>query len=121
LCEIALERLPAVGVAIGEGLVGIFPLDLPDTMTVAVGVPLPKNAHLPDGLAELELPGGGWASTLHVGPYDALALAYTALFERIAELGHETVGPVEEIYLSTLDTPPPDEPVTRLAVPLAEP
>lgn len=119
LCDAVSERLASAGVGAGEALVAIFPLDLTDTVTVAVGASLPAHRPLPDGLTEWSLPGGAWAGTVHVGPYDALALAYAALFERLAELGHDALGPVEETYLTPSPSTPPEEIVTRLAVPVS--
>jgi effector-binding domain-containing protein len=65
------------------------------------------------------LPGGPWATTLHVGPYPQLPLAYTALLEHVREHGHHPVGPVTETYLTDPSTAEPDELVTRVAVALS--
>lgn len=95
----------------GRGeLVAVFPLDLTDTMDVTVGVPAADGTTV--------LPGGAWASTLHVGPYAQLPLAYTALLEHVRERGHEARGPVTETYLTDPRTAAPDELVTRLSVAL---
>ncbi len=67
-------------------------------------------------MEQYDLPGGAWASTLHVGPYSALPLAYTALLGRVADLGHEADGPVTETYLADPQRTPADELVTALAV-----
>ena len=45
-----------------------------------------------------ELPGGSFATLLHVGPYETLGLAYHALHVFAQERGHERRGPVREIY-----------------------
>ncbi len=91
-------------------LVAVFPLDLAEEFDVTVGVP---GAGRP-------LPGGAWASTVHVGPYATLPLAYTALLEHVRERGHTAAGPVTETYLADPTTAAPEELVTRLAVALAE-
>lgn len=106
LCRRALTVLPP-----GD-LLAIFPLDLTATFTLTVGVP----AAIPAGAVERELPGGDWASTLHVGPYEELTLAYAALLEHVRERGHEPAGPIVETYLTDPETTPPTELVTRLAV-----
>ena len=81
-------------------------------MDVLVGV-----ARAADGLPEAQvLPAGNWATTLHVGPYELLSVAYTALLEGVRERGHDAVGPVVETYLTDPSTSGPDELVTRLAV-----
>jgi DNA-binding transcriptional MerR regulator len=107
------SRLAALVPLVKAPFVAVYPLDLADAMDVAVGVP--TNPTEP-ALEQYDLPGGGWASTLHVGPYSALPLAYTALLGRVGELGHETTGPVTETYLADPQHTPADELVTALAV-----
>ncbi|WP_142054658.1 MerR family transcriptional regulator [Pseudonocardia kunmingensis] len=108
LCRAVLRA----GVVPGRApLVAVFPLDLVDEFDVLVGVPAP------DG--DAALPGGPWATTLHVGPYPHLPLAYTALLEHVREHGHRAVGPVTETYLTDPSATGPDELVTRVAVALA--
>ena len=92
-------------------LVAVLPLDLVDEFDVLVGVPAA------DG--DAVLPGGAWATTLHVGPYPQLPLAYTALLEHVRGHGHRPVGPVTETYLTDPSTAEPQELVTRVAVALA--
>ncbi len=101
----------ALCVRAGAGdLVAVFPLDLADTMDVTVGVSAPDGA--------IVLPGGAWASTLHVGPYAQLPLAYRALLEHVRDRGHEARGPVTETYVNDPRTAGPADLVTRLAVAL---
>jgi DNA-binding transcriptional MerR regulator len=101
----------------GENLVALFPLDLEDSYEVFAGVAAPGD--VPAGVVERELPGGAWASTLHVGPYAECPLAYAALLEHVRERGYEPLAPVAETYLNDPSQVPPHELVTRLAVPLA--
>ncbi|WP_142099836.1 MerR family transcriptional regulator [Pseudonocardia cypriaca] len=107
LCRLVLRELADAGRA---PLVAVFPLDLVDEFDVQVGVPSAGG--------ETALPGGSWATTLHVGPHPQLPLAYTALLEHVRELGHRPAGPVTETYLTDPDTAGPDEMVTRVAVAL---
>jgi DNA-binding transcriptional MerR regulator len=107
LCRAVLRDVARAGRA---PLVAVFPLDLVDEFDVQVGVPAA------DG--ETALPGGPWATTLHVGPYPQLPLAYTALLEHVREHGHRPVGPVTETYLTDPSTAEPEELVTRVAVAL---
>lgn len=107
LCRAALR------VVSGRGpVVAVLPLDLDEDMDVTVG--------LPDGKGDdaALLPGGPWASTLHVGPYAQLPLAYTALLEHVREHGHLARGPVAETYLTDPSVAAPAELVTRVAVAL---
>lgn len=107
LCRRAIAATTARG-----PLVAVFPLDLAEEFPVTAGLP----SEVPD----VVLPGGPWATTLHVGPYPELPLAYSALLEHVRERGHEAVGPVSETYLTDPSTAPPEELVTRIAVLLRE-
>lgn len=100
------------GFPTGEPLTAVFPLDLTDAFDVTVGVP--------GAPAEIVLPGGPWAATLHVGPYPQLPLAYAALLEHVREHGHHPVGPVTETYLTDPSAAVPDELVTRISVRLGD-
>jgi DNA-binding transcriptional MerR regulator len=93
--------------------VAAFPLDLDERFEVFVGVAPPPDVV---GLEPVELPGGTWATTLHVGSYATLALAYRALLDRSAELGVEPVAPFTETYLNDPTAAPESELVTALAV-----
>ena len=55
-----------------------------------------------------DLPGGPAAVTVHVGPYDAIKTAYTALHDWLEEHGSEPDGDTWEVYLTdpTLDHDP---------------
>jgi effector-binding domain-containing protein len=55
-----------------------------------------------------DLPAGPAAVTVHVGPYDAIAPAYTALHNWTREQGVEPAGDVWEVYFSdpTVDRDP---------------
>jgi DNA-binding transcriptional MerR regulator len=97
-----------------EPLVGVFPLDLTDEFTASVGVAAAAGA----SDVTVTLPGGPWAATLHVGPYEELPLAYTAVLEHVRALGHQAKGPVTETYLTDPSTATPEEYVTRVAMPL---
>jgi DNA-binding transcriptional MerR regulator len=107
LCREALRSGAVSGRA---PLVAVFPLDLVDEFAVTVGVPATGG--------DAALPGGPWATTLHVGPYPQLPLAYTALLEHVREHGHRPAGPVTETYLTDPSTAEPEELVTGLAVAL---
>jgi DNA-binding transcriptional MerR regulator len=107
LCRVVLRELAEAGRA---PLVAVFPLDLVDEFDVLVGVAAAGG--------DVVLPGGAWATTLHVGPYPQLPLAYAALLEYVREHGHRPVGPVTETYLTDPSTAEPEELVTRVAVAL---
>ncbi len=66
------------------------------------------------------LPGGLFACLTHVGPYEALGLAYHALLAWVQEHGHEPLGPVWEFYVNDPADVPAEELVTEVALPLKE-
>lgn len=97
--------------------VAVFPLDLDQDMSVPVGIAA-DPAQPPGGLEPVELPGGEWASTLHVGAYAALPLAYSALLGGVSDRGRDAAGPVLETYLTDPTAVPEHELVTSVAVAL---
>ncbi len=105
------------GWSLAGGFVGLYPLELVDPCPVSLGVP---SDGAPAGAAqERVVPGGDAFTTIHVGPYDELSLAYTALLTAVHERGHEPVEPIMETYLSDPERVAPQELVTRLTVPVA--
>jgi DNA-binding transcriptional MerR regulator len=103
-----------VAALLGPGeITAIYPLDLDDTFALTAGI---AGADVPPGAEAHELPGGVWASTLHVGPYEELPVAYVALLEHLRERGHEPRAPIIETYLNDPTVTEPQELVTRLAV-----
>ncbi|GGV23292.1 hypothetical protein GCM10010182_52160 [Actinomadura cremea] len=92
----------------GETLVGLFPLDVPDEFVVRVAAESPGG----DGV----LPGGTFASALHVGPYDEIALTVHGVLAWFGDHGHVPAGPVRELYLSDPATTPPESLETRVMI-----
>jgi DNA-binding transcriptional MerR regulator len=118
LCAQAEALLATTGLTSDEGLTALFPLDLEDTISVTVGAIISSTVTLRPGTVEEMLPGGTWASTLHVGPYVELPLAYAALLEHLHERGHTALAPITETYLVDPTSASPHELLTRVAVPL---
>ena len=103
-----------VAVLLGDGeITALYPLDLEEAFVLTAGI---VGAPPVPGAEEHELPAGDWASTLHVGPYEELPVAYAALLEHLRAHGHEPVAPIAETYLNDPARTPPTELVTRLAV-----
>jgi DNA-binding transcriptional MerR regulator len=104
---------------LGDGeITALYPLDLEDTFALTAGI---VGADPVAGAEEHELPAGDWASTLHVGPYEELPVAYAALLEHLRERGHEPRAPIAETYLTDPTEVEPHELVTRLAVAIHPP
>ena len=104
----ALARLASrAGWAVEGPWCGLYPIDLGralrrDARRCRSG-PTPPSAAA--SAEVVRLAGGPVVSTLHVGAYDELPLAYgAALLSWAHERGHELAGPVRETYLPA---PPP--------------
>jgi AraC family transcriptional regulator len=90
-----------------------------DPFDMEICAPVARYIDPPAGWDLRELPAGLFATLVHVGPYDTVAVAYDTLS---AWLGtHELVaaGPPREVYLSEPDTPP-DQIRTIIEIPVAE-
>jgi DNA-binding transcriptional MerR regulator len=111
-----LECFLASGFPVSGPLWGVFPVDLDGPIRIAVGA---EGTTVPPGLVPRRLAASMAVVTTFAGPYEHLTLAYQAIFAWIYEHGLDPLGTAYEAYL----TSPPDEPVTRLVVPVesAEP
>jgi effector-binding domain-containing protein len=79
-----------------------------------VSAPLPGQGEIVAGW----LPGGEVASTVYVGPYDAMDPAYEALGAFFERQGRHATGVVYEYYLNDPSTSG-EAPRTRIVFPLA--
>jgi AraC family transcriptional regulator len=79
------------------------------------------DAKVPQGLGEERLPGGRYACTTHVGPYEALGDVWARFMgEWLPRSGHRmTEGKSYEIYRNTPADVPKEKLVTELYIPLA--
>lgn len=102
---------------IGMPYVAYRNLDMSD-LDLEIGFPVSKPVAGEGRVEPGKLPGGAWASTMHVGPYSEVGPAWADLQAFIAAQG-KTASPVGyEFYLDGPDTPP-DRIRTRVAFPLA--
>ncbi|WP_281367977.1 MerR family transcriptional regulator [Nonomuraea typhae] len=103
-------------------LIALFPIDLDDAFTITATLTLPPGAR-PDpatGILDTHLPGGTFAATTHIGPYDQIPLTTHALLAWCAERGHPLTGPIREVYLTDPATTPPDQLTTHLMLPIEQ-
>jgi DNA-binding transcriptional MerR regulator/effector-binding domain-containing protein len=100
-------------------IVGLYPVDPVDPCPVTVAVAEIEGTAARGRARVHALPGGPVLSTVHVGPYDELSLAYTAVLTAAHERGHEPRGPIAETYLTDPAQVAPAEYVTRLEVPIS--
>ena len=78
--------------------------DLP--LDIEVCAPVSALAEAPAGCTVGWIPGGSFATLLHVGPYEAIGSAYDELATWVERHHRELVGPPRETYLSEPETPP---------------
>jgi AraC family transcriptional regulator len=80
----------------------------------------PRTAKLPNELAEHTIPGGRYARTTHVGPYQSLGDAWSRLIREWLPASGErmSTSPSYEIYRNSPETTQPQDLRTDLYVPL---
>jgi effector-binding domain-containing protein len=100
----------------GEPFAAYYDLDM-QNLDVEIGFPvsrpLPDRGDIKCGA----LPAGKFASTMHIGPYDAVGPAYEALRQYVKANGYEPTGVAYEFYFSGPETPP-EEIRTEIVLPL---
>jgi DNA-binding transcriptional MerR regulator len=113
-----LEALAASGRRPTGPLVGLFPLDLTERLTVVVVAEADGEVAgaTPDVLA-----GGSFASATHVGPYQQITVTAHGLLAWCGERGHTPTGPLREVYVSDPTQTPPEQLVTHLRIRLEDP
>ena len=82
---------------------------------------VPSDVSLPAGLAELRVPGGDYASTVFVGPYEQLGDAWRRLMGEWLPASGKRLAPgvSYEVYLNNPQTTPKAELRTELRMPIA--
>lgn len=76
-----------------------------DPFDIEVCAPIRAAIEPPSGWQLKTLPGGTFASLLHVGPYDSVGEGYEVLSAWISSHDLAFAGPPREVYLSDPDTP----------------
>ena len=110
LCE--LQEQPA-----GAPFAAYYNMDM-QNLDVEIGFPVPHPLPGRGEVQSSEIPGGKAATCLHIGPYDQMEPAYTALSEWMQENGYEAAGVAYEMYLSDPQDTPPEELKTQIVFPL---
>jgi AraC family transcriptional regulator len=85
------------------------------------GIVIDEGVTLPEGLVERRIPGGRFARTIHVGPYDELPEIWRRFGgEWLARSGHKRHGGASfEIYRNTPGEVPPEKLITELYIRIA--
>lgn len=94
-------------------------LNLSD-LDLEIGVPVSKPLAALGRIEPGELPGGVWASTLHIGPYDGVGPAWNELHGYLRAQGKVAAPVGYEFYFDAPETPP-ERTRTRVAFPLLPP
>ena len=92
----------------GVALIGLFPLDMEEEFDVRVTVEAADGDEL--------LPGGPFASAVHVGPYEEIPLTVHGVLAWFGDHGHTPAGPVREVYLNDPATTPPKHLMTQVQI-----
>jgi len=92
----------------------------PDRLRSDAAVAVAEGLALPTGLAEQRVPGGRYARTRHVGPYEQLGNAW-ASFKRVIDAGghRRRDGASYELYLNDPMQTPKESLQTELYIPVA--
>lgn len=117
LCE-SRKLWPKLGPVIGLYLDS--PDDVPEQDLRSYAGAEYRGAATPDGLEDLNIPGGKTAVLLYKGPYSGIHAAYHSLFGNwLPESGQEPADqPCYEIYLNDPRDTPPAELLTEICLPL---
>lgn len=103
---------------VGMPYVGYRNMDMSD-LDLEIGFPVSKPLVAQGRVQPGELPGGEWATTMHVGPYDSVGPAWERL-QHFLTAQHRRPGPVGyEFYFDGPETPP-EKIRTRITYPLAQ-
>jgi effector-binding domain-containing protein len=92
-------------------------MDMQD-LDVEAGFPVARQLAGKGEMQPGEIPGGKWAVTLHVGPYEQLRAAYDALGQWMKAHNYEPIGVAYEMYLNDPQAVPPQELQTKVVFPL---
>jgi DNA-binding transcriptional MerR regulator len=111
------QALAAAGRQPRGPLIGLFPLDLTDQVTVRVAAEVDQDVA---GTSREVLGGGLFAVATHVGPYDQPALTTHALLAWTGEHGHTVGGGLREVYVSDPQHTAPEQLVTQLMIKVEE-
>jgi effector-binding domain-containing protein len=87
-------------------------------LDVEAGFPVATHLAGSEEIHPTLIAGGEVVSTIHVGPYQTLDLAYHDLSRWIKGQGYAPSGPFYEFYLNDPATVPPDAIQTEVAVPV---
>ena len=101
----------------GPPFVAYYNMDM-QNLDIEIGFPVSKKLSGKGDIKSNEIPGGKFATCLHIGPYDKVEAAYSALTDWIKNNGYESTGVAYEIYVNDPRETPPQELETQIMFPL---
>lgn len=101
----------------GPPFVAYHNMDM-QALDIEAGFPVFAAMDGQDDVQASEIPGGKYASCLHIGPYDEVKAAYEALGQYSAQHGYQPTGVSYEFYLDDRETTPPQDLQTQVLFPL---
>lgn len=87
-------------------------------INMEIGIPFAKKIKGKDNIKESEIPGGKYASCIHVGPYNQLGAARAVLNQWMLENDYDSAGVSYEFYLNDPQKTPPDKLKTQILFPI---
>ena len=94
-----------------------YNMDMQD-LDVELGFPVAKKLPGKGEIKARQIPGGKFATCLHIGPYSEVGPAYEALSQWVKDNGYEAIGVSYEVYLNDPSQTPPHELRTQIMFPL---
>lgn len=101
----------------GAPFVAYHGMDGPN-MDLEIGFPFAQKLDGKNKIQASEIPGGAFASCIHVGPYEQLGAAHAALNQWMRKNGYSSAGVSYEFYLNDPQSTPPEELETEIVIPL---
>ncbi len=101
----------------GAPFVAYYNMDMAD-LDIEVGFPVDRALPSRGDLSGSVLASGDYATCMHIGPYDQVGPAYTALTEFVQQLGRTPTGVAYEFYYNSPQETPPEQLQTLVMFPL---
>jgi effector-binding domain-containing protein len=102
---------------VGAPFVAYYNMDM-ENLDIEIGFPIARTLPSKGDIQAGAMPGGKYATCLHIGPYNEVGSAYDALTQWMQENGYEATGVAYEIYLNDPGQTSPQELQTQIMFPL---
>jgi len=102
----------------GAPFAAYYNMDMQD-LDIEIGFPVNETLPGKGDIQSSEIPAGNYASCIHVGPYNEIGPAYTALLKWLQEKNLTSTGVAYEFYLNDPSETPPHELRTQIKYQIA--